>query len=207
VSITIPKDAAGGGYYGAVRFAPEERDGAQNVTLSASVGSLILVRVPGDVKENLELQSFDVRHGDNAASGSALFTTNKDLYAVARFSNKGNVHTQPFGKIVVKKSGKIIQTLEINKDEPKANVLPDSTRKFSVKLDKLGSFGKYTVDGNFGYGDNGQLITGSTSIFIIPLFLIIAGLVFLILILALLFGLPRAVKRYNQSVIKKASRR
>jgi hypothetical protein len=207
VTIKIPKDASGGGYYGAVRFIPADEGRGQNITLSASVGSLILVKVPGDIKENLALTSFDVRRGERGINGSSFFTTNKDLYAVARFTNQGNIHEQPFGKVVVKKGDKIIQTVDINNTDPKGNVLPDSVRRFEVKLDKIGSWGKYTVEGNFGYGSTGQLLTGKTTIWVIPAALIIAIIALIVLVVGAIFWLPRAIRRYNSNVVRKASRR
>lgn len=208
VTITVPSDAAAGGYYGAVRFTPAgSTDSTKNVTVSASVGSLILVKVPGDIKENVTLESFDVRHGLDAKGASSFFVSNTGLYAVARFNNTGNVHEQPFGKVVLKRGDKIIQTVEINNSDPRGNVLPDSVRRFGAKLDKVGLWGRYTVDGNFGYGSNGQLLTGSTSFLVIPLFFIIAVIVVIVVILAAILGLPRAIKRYNQRVIRKASRK
>ncbi|MFZ1484037.1 MAG: DUF916 domain-containing protein [Candidatus Saccharimonadales bacterium] len=207
VTVKIPKDAAGGGYYGAVRFIPADEGKGQNITLSASVGSLILVKVPGDIKESLALTSFDVRRGERGITGSKFFTTNKDLYAVARFTNQGNIHEQPFGKVVVKKGDKIIQTVDINKTDPKGNVLPDSTRRFEVKLDKIGAWGKYTVEGNFGYGTSGQLLSGKSTIYVVPATLIIAIIALLLLIVAAIFWLPRAIRRYNSNVVRKASRR
>ncbi len=208
VTITIPKDAAAGGYYGAVRFAPAgSADPTKNVTLSASVGSLILVKVPGDIKEDVTLASFDVRTNPEANGGSSFFTSNKNLYAVARFNNTGNVHEQPFGKVVLKRGSKVLQTIEINNTDPRGNVLPDSIRRFSVKLDKVGIWGRYTVEGNFGYGSNGQLVSGSTSFFVFPLLYVLIIVVALIVAGLLIFGLPRAIKRYNQGVIRRASRR
>lgn len=207
VSVSMPKDAAGGGYFGAVRFLAISGKQGQNITLSASVGSLILVRVPGDIKEAMTLASFDVRKSETATSGSAFFTTNKNLHVVARFKNTGNVHEQPFGKVILRKGDKVLQTTEINNTDPKGNVLPDSIRRFSVKLDKVGSWGKYTVEGNFGYGTTGQLVSGKTSFFVLPLALIIAGLVLLGLVLFAIFGLPRAIKRYNAGVVRRAGRR
>ena len=208
VSIAIPKDAAAGGYYGAVRFAPAgSADPTKNVTLSASVGSLILVKVPGDIKENVTLASFDVRSDPEANSGSSFFTSNKNLYAVARFDNTGNVHEQPFGKVVLKRGSKVLQTVEINNTDPRGNVLPNSIRRFSVKLDKVGAWGKYTVEGNFGYGSSGQLVSGSTSFFVFPLLYFLITIAALLLIGFIAFGLPRAIKRYNQNIIRRASRR
>lgn len=206
-TITIPKNAAGGGYYGAVRFVPSGSKIDKNVTLSASVASIILVRVNGDVTDQLVIDSFDVRKGEDGLGGSSFFTTNKNLYSVVRFKNSGNVHEQPFGKIRVLKGSKVLQETEINKTEPRGNVLPDSVRRFDTELTKLGAFGKYTVQGNFGYGSNGQLLSASTSFWVIPLPLIIGVLVLIVVVLALIFGLPKAIKKYNRNVLRKAGRR
>lgn len=208
VVITVPKDAAGGGYFGAVRFAPAGSDSSdKNVTLSASVGSLILVKVPGDIKDDLRLASFDVRGGANSNTASSFFTGNKSLYAVARFENKGNVQEQPFGKVLLKKGSKVLQTIEINNTDPKGNVLPDSIRRFSVQLTSVGSFGKYTIEGNFGYGSGGQLLSATSTFYVVPLALLIALVIVLALIICAVVFVPRAIKRYNQRIIRRASRR
>lgn len=209
VTVNIPKDAAGGGYYGAVRFAPASvaGSGQTGATLSASVGSLILVRVPGNIKDDLQVASFDVRKGADGPNGSSFFVSNKSLYGVVRFSNKGNVQEQPFGKLLLKKGNTVLQTSEINNTDPRGNVLPDSIRRFSVPLSKVGSWGKYTIEGNFGYGTNGQLLTAKATFYVVPVALIIAIIVLIIVILALIFGLPRAIRRYNERVLRRAGRR
>lgn len=205
--ITVPKDAAAGGYYGAVRFVTANDALNKNVTLSASVASIVLVRVNGDIVENMALESLDVRNSERSNSASSFFTSNKNLYVVARFKNMGSSHEQPFGKVVLKKGDKVLQTTEINNAEVKGNVLPDSVRRFSVKLDKVGSWGKYTVEGNFGYGSTGQLISGKTSFFVFPLALIIAILVVVAAVVMAIVWLPRAIKLYNAGVVRKANRR
>lgn len=205
VNIAIPQSAAAGGYYGAVRFAPASVSGGSNVTLSASVGSLILVKVPGEVKEDLKLLSMDVRTSPDE-SPRVVFTSNSGLVAAVRFQNQGDVQEQPFGKLLLKQGDKQLASYEINNDTPRGNVLPDSTRKFTINLDKVGMFGQYTIVGNFGYGSNGQLLTGQTTFYVIPVGLIIAAIVVLLLIAFAIFGLPRLVKAYNRRVIRKASR-
>lgn len=208
VTINVPQNADAGGYYGAIRFIPAGSDTKKNnISLAASVGSLILVKVPGDIKENMKLESFDVRSSEKATSGSIVFTTNKNLYAVARFKNEGNIHEQPFGKVVVKKGNTVLQTTEINNQTPKGNVLPDSVRRFSVKLEKVGIWGKYTVSGNFGYGSTGQLVSGTTTIYVMPLTYILIGLGLIALIVIGIFVIPRSIKRYNQNVVRRANRR
>ena len=207
VTINIPKDTAAGGYYGAVRFAPNNGKGDKNVTLAASVGSIILVKVPGDIKEDMIIDSFDVREGTQGVGGSSFFTTNKDLYSVVRFKNRGDSHEQPFGKIRVLKDGTVVQESEINNTEPRGNVLPDSIRRFDTKLDKVGTFGKYTVEGNFGYGTSGQLLSAKTTFWVVPLGLIIGVIAAIATIVLAIIFVPKAIKKYNKSVVRKAGRR
>jgi hypothetical protein len=101
VVISMPANVAPGGYYGAVRIAPAstQLQSGKNIALSASVASLILVKVPGDLKEQVSIASFDARSGDRSRS---IFIHNNDINGVVRFQNEGNIQEQPFGKIVVK---------------------------------------------------------------------------------------------------------
>jgi len=203
--VSVPKDAPGGGYYGAVRFAPASASGENNITLSASVGSLILVKVPGTIREDVKLLSLDVHHESSGAQ--VIFTTSKGLIAAARFQNNGDVQEQPFGKILLKQGTKQIAAYEINDMTPRGNVLPDSIRKFTVNLDKVGAFGKYTVVGNFGYGTNGQLLTGQTTFYVIPIFIIVVVAAVILLILFCVLILPRLVRSYNRRVVQRATHR
>lgn len=202
VTVTIPQNAAPGGYYGAVRFAPAAASADQSVTLSASVGSLILLKVPGNIKENVSIASFDVRKNDTAQT---LFTSGKDLKAVVRFQNNGDVQEEPFGKVLVRKGGQTLSTAEINNTSPRGNVLPSSIRRFSVDLDGIGSFGKYTIEGNFGYGSNGQLITASKTIYVVPISLLVIIGVAIVALLLIIFVIPRMVKGYNRKIVQKAT--
>lgn len=204
IVIEVPKNAAGGGYYGAVRFEPAGENPEETINLSASVGSLVLLRVNGSITEQVGIESFDVRQEDKSGS---FFTNKKDLKAVVRFANNGNVHASPFGKIVVKKGGKEVSSTEINTSKPLASVLPDSVRRFEIPLDKIGSFGKYEVEGNFGYGTTGQLLSAKKTIYIVPLFVLIAVGIGVVLLVLLIILVPRMIRNYNQRVIRRASRR
>jgi hypothetical protein len=206
VTIKVPADAAGGGYYGAIRFAPATPGAAnQTVSLAGSVGSLILATVPGNIKDQLSIASFDVRSGDHPRS---LFTSHKSITSVVRFQNEGNVQEQPFGKILLKdRSGKILGQYEVNSVDPRGNVLPDSIRKFTVPLDKVGSFGIFTLQGNFGYGSNGQLLSASTTFYVVPLIAIILFIALVAILAFLIFGLPRIVRAYNRRIIRQSTGR
>lgn len=213
VPITVPKGYAAGGYYGAVRFVPASSANAanKNVTLSASVGSLVLVTVPGNIHEEVSVASLDARKAVGANQIDAprtIFSSSKNINAVVRFQNGGDVQEQPFGKIALQNwRGKTLATYEVNNETPRGNVLPDSIRKFELPLTKLGSFGKYKLVGNFGYGSSGQLITATTTFYIIPLFVIIIFVVIVLLVLFLIFGLPRVIKAYNRRVVARSQGR
>jgi len=203
VIINVPKSATPGGYYGVVRFAPASTTLGpnQNLGLAGSVGSLILIKVPGDINEQVTIASFDARKNDKP---DTIFTTNKNITATVRFRNSGNLQEVPFGKILLKnRSGKTLATYEINNLTPPDDVLPDSIRKFSVPLKKVGNFGEYKLEGNFGYGNGGQLLSASTTFYVIPIWLVLLVIGIVALILFLIFGLPRLVKAYNERVLRK----
>jgi hypothetical protein len=205
VKVSIPKGTPGGGYYGAVRFAPANgSSGNANVALNGSVGSLVLVRVPGDEVEKMSLAGFYVRQDD---SPHTLFTSTKNMAITVRIRNDGDVQEQPFGKILLKKGNKTIHTYEFNAATPPGNVLPDSIRKFSIPVKDIGSFGKYKVEGNFGYGSSGQLLSGVTTFYVVPGFVLILLALLVLLILFLIFVFPKMVRNYNRNVVRKASRR
>ena len=204
VTVNIPTGVAGGGYFGAVRVAPVGAVSGKNVNLSASVASLILVRVPGNITEQLSILSFESLSG---SSPHTFFTNNKSLNAAVRFRNNGNVQEEPFGKIQLKKGGKVVATYEVNNTDPKGNVLPGSIRKFTVKLTGVGSFGKYTLQGNFGYGTAGQLVSANTSFYVVPLGLIVLVLLAIVVLLFLIFTLPRMIRGHDQRVLRRAGRR
>lgn len=184
ITITIPKYAAPGGYYGAVRFAPASFYGRKNVNLSASVASLILVKVPGNYQESMNILNFSA-----AQNGipRGVFTSSKNLQAIVTFQNTGQIQEEPFGKVVLMKGSKTLGIFPVNNVTPPGNVLPNSARKFIINLSGAGAIGKYTLIGNFGYGSKGQLLTASTSFWIVPINWIIAFIVVLVIILILIF--------------------
>jgi hypothetical protein len=207
VTITVPKEAAGGGYYGAIRFSPADPSGDRNVNLAASVGTLVLLRVNGDIRESLSVASFDARKGAKGKA-STFFTTNKDLTGVVRFENDGNIQVEPFGAVTLKRFGTVVENFQINaEDDVRASVLPDSIRRFDIKLDKVSSFGKFTLEGNFGYGSSGQLLSEKATFYVVPVPMIIIALGALVGLVLLLKYVPKMIRAYNRRIIRKAGRR
>lgn len=198
VTITVPANAAPGGYYGVIRFTatPPELKGT-GVSLSASLGALILLRVNGEAKESMTIEDFSINKNGKAES---LFETTP-LQFVERIKNNGNVHEQPAGQITITDMfGKKVAAVNINL--PPSNILPDSIRKFEQPLDSsvLGKrilFGRYTAELKVTYGANKQVITKTITFWVIPFTMIAAGIVALI---ATFLALRYAIKRYNRYI-------
>jgi len=203
VQIDVPADAQAGGYYGVIRFAPASTAG-QPVDLATSVASLILLRVPGPVIEDLTLTNFEVRQNGGTASN---FRTPDNLELLLRFQNKGNVHAAPFGQIIVKKGKEVVYDYKFNQEDPKGEVLPDSARRWQVPLENLGKFGKYKVIGTFGYGTQGKTINVEKTVWIIPTFYILAAVGGVILLVALIVGIWLFLRSYKRRILRSSSRR
>ncbi len=183
VKITVPADAQAGGYYGAIRFAPTVTDDGGQVNLNASAASIILLTVPGDLVEKLNLTNFDVRQ--NGKTGW-FFTDSKDFDLLARFENKGNVHAAPFGKVSVKKGSKVVYEADFNQGDPRDMVLPDYARRWEIPLEKIGAFGHYKVSATFTYGTKNQTIDVSKSFWVVPIWMIAAAIALVVLIIAII---------------------
>lgn len=200
VLITVPKDAQAGGYFGAVRFAPVSPDGGGQVNLSASVASLILLKVPGNIIEKLNLTNFDIQQ--NGTSGS-YFNTPDNLQASVRFENKGGLQAGPFGKLSVKKDDKVVYETDFNNANPRDMILPDSARRWDIPLDKIEKFGHYTVNATFTYGAKNQTIEVNKSFWVIPMAYIIAAIVALVILLILIgVGIWLLVRNYKKRQLR-----
>jgi len=183
VLVTVPAEVKAGGYYGAVRFAPASPDEGGQVNLSASVASLILLTVPGDTSERLDLTSFTVRQDGKS---NTLFNTSKGLVATFRFENKGDSQMGPFGKISVKQGDDVVYQTDFNNKNPRDLILPEGARVWDVPLDKIGDFGHYSVVATFTYGAKNQTVETIASFWVIPTWLIIAGIVLVVVLLAVI---------------------
>ncbi len=217
VVITVPNDASAGGYYGVVRFVPEAPAGTSqgtNVGLTASVGTVVLVRVPGNLNEKLNLVQLTagVKSDPNSKDPykAKSFFTSGDVAIITRLKNDGDIHVQPFGKMVVKNMfGKKVQEVELNNANnanDRANILPGSGRKFTNDLQKLKWFGRYTIEANLGYGTGGgQILQGKATFWYIPTLVLYAIIVALLVLVGTIYWFVRkykANKRHKHDVNK-----
>jgi hypothetical protein len=221
VAINVPADAAPGGHYGVVAFAsnPPVADGAEKpqVAIAQGIGTLLFVRVEGEVVESARVTSF-------------LTQTKYDHLPVTFttiYQNTGNIHLKPTGTITITGiTKKVAATLQVNQAPAKASTLPNSSRTYTASWGSEGTvkttatnawsefwqaysnertnyaFGKYTATLALTAGTSGAVVTNATTTFwVFPWHIFLVWGIALILLILLLIIL---VKRYNKWVVAKA---
>jgi hypothetical protein len=183
LSVDIPNDTGAGGYYGAVRFValpPGQREIAdRQVALNASVASLVLVEVEGNIIEQIQINTIEVRKDDKP--GSFFFSKPNKL--AVDIQNKGNSFSKPFGRVqITGMNGKEVFSYEINNKDPRGNILPQSSRLFVDGLSGIKSPGRYKAIVNVSHGSGGEVITSSVTFWYVPVWIILVLLVLILLI-------------------------
>ncbi|GAG54871.1 unnamed protein product, partial [marine sediment metagenome] len=194
--IKVPENAEPGGHYGVVFFAtqPPEISGDLNqVAIASMIGSLQLVKVPGEIIEQGNLKEFS----------TSKFFLKPPVDFVVRITNLGNVHFKPFGEAVIKNwRGKEVGEVVVN--ESKGNVLPESTRKFEQRWEpEIKAFykipiGRFKADLSLVYGDSKKALSGEVIFWIIPLWLIIVAAAVLLLVIVLTILLIKKKKKREE---------
>jgi hypothetical protein len=195
VTLTVPKDASPGGHYGVVRFTglpPELAD--QGVALSASVGTLFLVNVSGNIKESADISKIVTLTHGQPRNLFEYGPVTIDTY----IKNTGNVHIKPKGTMrITDIFGKEKATYTFNATG--GNVLPASTRKFEYVFNKKLLFGPYKVTADLVYGSKNTIVSSTHTFWVIPYKLILG-------VLGLLAILLFAIRQYNRYIVKRAQK-
>jgi hypothetical protein len=196
IPITVPENSAPGAYYGAVRYvaasAIEGEDADRQLSLNASVAAIMLVEVPGDIVERIEIS--DVSAYLNDKSGSIF--TKSPTEAGITIKNLGNGFAKPFGSVIVDGpwgAGQVF-SYELNNTTPRGNVLPESSRLFKNPIENISKPGRYTITANVSYGRGGEIIVSKSSFWYLPLWFIILVAIITLLIVATAAFLVRKYK-------------
>jgi hypothetical protein len=214
--VTVPADGEPGGHYASIFFsrAPREANGT-GVGIGGKVGVLVLVNVPGEVREEARIESLTLQGDAWRSHLPAVF----DL----RIRNLGSVHFRPRGSLIIRNIfGQEIVRVPAN---PKNSaVLPNSVRRVeSVWANTLEeeletgfwaevrnewknfAFGRYTATVDISYGaQKKSLISPQVVLWVIPWRLSLFALGGLFVLVLLLKGYNRLLVR---SALKKESRR
>ncbi len=211
-SIKIPESATAGGYFAAIFFGtqpPATGEGSE-VAIGGKVGTLVLLRVNGDIAESGGVLDF-------MTASSSRFYTGLPVNFSYRFNNTGADRVVPKGEVTIKNMlGMNSGALLINKNE--GSVLPNSVRKFELVWaeDKPVAedasffaiagyqltnfrFGLYRAVLEASWGETTQRATASTWFVVVPWQLLS---ILLVLGLVMRFGLGF----YNRAIIARAAK-
>jgi hypothetical protein len=183
-TIKVPSNAEPGGRFGSLVFktAAKPLNGQTGVSVGQEVGSLLFLKIAGNVQEKSSISQFRTMSQVNEY---------KPVKFEVRVKNEGNVHIRPTGSITITNFfGKKVATVPIDS----RNVLPGAIRKMEAEW-KGGSrffFGKYTATASVVYGGDSEIVTASTTFWGFP-YTIILVVIGAFTLLGLLFF--RARKR------------
>ncbi|MCX6792639.1 MAG: hypothetical protein NTY12_01305 [Candidatus Falkowbacteria bacterium] len=219
-AVNIPADAEPGGYFAAIFLATTPPDISGNqLSIGARVGTLLLFRVNGDIKEGGALLEFKTK--DNNSWYNSL-----PVNFYYRFQNSGADRVMPKGSLNIKNIFGM-STKVINANLGQGNVLPRSIRRFELwwqkgtdstivpelQSNKLGffeaakyqwnnfAFGRYRADLDISYGTKSEKVVSSFVVWVFPWQLLLIELVGLIIVLVVLGFI---IKRYNKWIIRRA---
>lgn len=219
-TVKIPNDATPGGHFAVVFFGNQPQNiNGKNVGVGSQAGVLILLSVNGEVKESAGVYDFNTKK-------KQFFYKTLPVNFEYRLKNEGGDRVKPVGKIVLHNTF-FIPTEKLDANPTNGNVLPNSTRKFSVdwikysrpedfrgKENIVGKFfdnaiyewknfalGFYTAHLKTTYGINETKTSNWTFFFVFPWELII---VLIVLGFIIFFLGGKLIKKYNRYIIEKA---
>ncbi len=194
--IEVPQNAEPGGKYGTILagISGSLGEGITGTAVSQQVGSLVLLMIAGDLKEELAIKDFTV----------PSFQEYGPVPFELRFENKGTVHVRPKGYIVITDLlGREVAELEF----PQKNVIPGSVRRVDVEWDTKWLFGKYTASVIGVYGtSNENLMPRVITFWVLPWKLMLLVLIVILFLSALLF-LSRKRLRMAAKILLKGDHR
>lgn len=184
--IVVPEKPEPGGHYGVVFFANQPAkpgDETSQIALGNMVGSLILVRIPGEISEKALLKEF-------STSQKSYFKPPVDFRV--RIANQGNVHFKPQGEITLK-NWRGLKVGELVVNEQKGNVLPESIRKFTLTWPaNQWTAGRFRAKLHLVYGENDQVLESELVFWLVPYWAIA---VLAILLIAITIVIIAKIKR------------
>ncbi len=205
-TIKAPKDAEPGGHYAAI-FTSTSPPEEQQIGLGEKTGVILLVTVPGDIREKAELLEFSL------ASGKKLYNRPPVEFLV-RIKNTGNIHFKPKGRISI--NGWAGEKENINANPIGGNVLPNSVRAYHPLwegpeetggfMEELKNewnnfgFGRYNAHLEMDWGTKGEKFISNVKFWVFPWRVLLIGLIVVVIVLLIL-------RRYNKAIVKRAQKK
>jgi len=177
--ISVPQDGLPGGHYAMVTYAPiaegslAQGTGAQ---ISPQVGSLVYLKVIGDVTEAVNLKEFKA---DNK------FKHYGPTPIMAEIENLGDIHLRPIGKLTVTNwLGDETYSAELEEK----NIFPFASRTYDWTVPGKWHLGRYAARLTAQAGDAAIPLTGLIYFWIVPVkeISVIAAALTIIILLVIL---------------------
>jgi len=177
--ISVPQDGLPGGHYAMVTYAPiaegslAQGTGAQ---ISPQVGSLVYLKVIGDVTEAVNLKEFKA---DN------IFKHYGPTQIMAEIENLGDIHLRPIGKLTVTNwLGDETYSAELEEK----NIFPFASRTYDWTVPGKWHLGRYAARLTAQAGDAAIPLTGLIYFWIVPVkeISVIAAALAIIILLVIL---------------------
>lgn len=161
VTVSLPTDAEPGGLYGSVLLSTVSKTATTTASASAIVsriGTLFFIKVPGAVKADGALSSFDT------AGSERLFSSGPIDFRLL-YTNNGSVHVNPYGEIHVKNMfGEEVGLVEVDP----WFAMPSSLRLREVSWSREFLFGRYTAEAQINRGYDNIIDTKTVAFWVIP---------------------------------------
>ncbi len=212
--ITVPKSAEPGGHFSSILFRPKvvADSTSTGAKVIQRVGSLILMRVSGDIKENgaiskLSTKTFVGQWNEVIGSDgkTKILVANEEKLDEERprwwfsqgpvafdvsFKNSGNVHFKPAGTLTIYNMfGRKVETLTLDA----RNVFPSGERRITVIWPQKSLWGFwYKAQVAAVYGSQNKVLTAETHFIGFPFALFIAIVVIFFLLILVRKRLGRA---------------
>lgn len=199
IKLQVPQNTPPGAYYGIIRYSAVRQGADQNqgnnVSLTASVGVVVLLTVPGTIKQQVQVLNV-AAFNDTLANNSSSFYLKPPKAAGVTINNLGNGFADPFGNVVVSDMfGKQVYSYQLNGTTPRSVVLPGSTRNFKDSVQNIKKPGRYTLTANVSYGNGGEIIVVKSAFWYLPVWIIFILVVLLAALIALCYVLYRRLSR------------
>jgi len=191
-SINVPADTEPGGQFAGILWTPTGTTTLEGsgVGVTVKTGTLILVRVAGEISETGRLIGFTA---DRASYNylPANFTV--------RFENLGSIHVKPKGFVSITDS---FDKKLVDIPFPRHNIFPGKARVVETSWDKKYLFGKYTATLVGSYGLGNTPFTAFTTFWVVPWKFIGGSAAGLIIIVWALWKIRRRLKLALRMLIK-----
>ncbi|MEO6728871.1 MAG: DUF916 domain-containing protein [Candidatus Dojkabacteria bacterium] len=187
--VTVPANAQPGSHFGSIVLSTSASSSAANsASVIQEIGSVVLIKLPGDVLESAKVKSFGT---------ASSYYTEPTVTLNALLNNTGSVIVQPVGKITVSDLfGNTVQTIDITGK----NILPGSDRIFDQKFDfeKVGFF-KAKLELTYG---SSKTLTAETSFMTLYTSRTLPILIGLLLLIALYVIFRKRINKAIRVVVK-----